>query len=135
MAKWKPSVVYLRGPGFLASLRTVRIRLRPLPAGPTEVRADRNQVDVAWDYAVFPGWGSPGATADATPDSQFDAYTSADLALHVYAVHRPERASRLRAPPRSGPPRVMARQARWRIERRPGMMRSCGFRSCSHCQR
>jgi hypothetical protein len=77
MAKWKPSVVFLRGPGFLASLRTVRIRLRRPPARPIEDCADRNQVDVMWDYAAFPVWGRPGATFDL--DRALDAQLRNDL--------------------------------------------------------
>jgi len=78
MAKWKPSVVYLRGPGFVSSLRTARIRWRSLPAQESlEPRGDRNQVDVMWDYAAFPVCGRVGASFDL--DRAIDAQLRDDL--------------------------------------------------------
>lgn len=60
MSRWKPSVVYLNGPGFLRSLRSVRIRLHTLPAqdkeGPERRGSARGPVRFMWDYFAYPVW-------------------------------------------------------------------------------
>jgi hypothetical protein len=60
MDRWKPSVVYLKGPGLLRSLRSVRIRLHspPAPDGEdSEPRLSaRRAVRFMWDYFAYPVW-------------------------------------------------------------------------------
>ena len=76
MAKWKPSVVYLRAPGFLNSLRTVRVRLRADPArGPHAdgARGFVGPVRFMWDYAAYPVWG--GSTLSAELEARLQAWS------------------------------------------------------------
>jgi hypothetical protein len=60
MDMWKPGVVYLKGPGLLRSLRSVRIRLHS-PAAPDEEDLERRgsargPVRFMWDYCAYPLW-------------------------------------------------------------------------------
>jgi hypothetical protein len=71
MGRWKPSVVYLRGPGFVRSLRSARIRLNATPA--QDERDTNRPVRFMWDYGAFPVW------IDAAQLNELDASFQREL--------------------------------------------------------